>query len=404
MKPTGGTRGQSPAGKPAIVARGVTKEFTIPHERRTTLFENITGAFRRPSYEKFVALKDISISIERGESVGIIGDNGSGKSTLLKVIANIIRPSGGEVEVNGRITPFLELGVGFQSDLTVCENIGIYSTIMGMNDREIAAGMDDILEFAGLSRFRDARLKNLSSGMQARLAFSTAVQKTPDILLMDEVLAVGDMDFREKCINTFKRFKDEKVTMVMVSHDLNAIREFCDRSILLKHGELIAFEATDRVIDRYIYGEMSANYNPPAGESAAADLSSPRKYISLADEACIGPGWYDLEVSPAGTAYRWQKKQSFLYVDNDKAYTKLKIRYITNIELEIKAYINGQISKKILSDRGVWQMMEVPVSASGNLEIRLEVNRTWIPDRLLNNGDKRELGIAIEKIWLERQA
>lgn len=240
-------------GKPAIVVSGLTKEFTIPHQRRTTLFENIRGAFQHSTYEKLTTLKNVSFAVERGESIGVIGNNGSGKSTLLKLIANILRPTAGSIEVNGRITPFLELGVGFQDDLTARENIEIYSTIMGLTDREIKKNLDSVLEFAGLVKFRDTRLKNFSSGMQVRLAFATATQRVPDILLIDEVLAVGDRDFQKKCLDVFRQYREQGVTMLYVSHDLSSIRKFCDKTLLLRKGEAYQFGETGRIVDQYIY-------------------------------------------------------------------------------------------------------------------------------------------------------
>jgi lipopolysaccharide transport system ATP-binding protein len=254
---------------PAIIVSDLTKEFRIPHERRTTLFENLGGAFRPSAYETFEALKGISFAINKGDSVGIIGDNGSGKSTLLKIIAGIIRPSGGSVKINGKITPFLELGVGFQPDLTARENIEVYSTIIGLNSREIAKNMDSVLEFAGMTRFRDTKLKNFSSGMQVRLAFAAAIQTTPDILLVDEVLAVGDMEFQQKCFDVFSDYRRKGVTFVLVSHDLNAVRNYCDKTILLKNGKLVAYDRTGNVIDRYIYGRSdSGNASSATGSQA----------------------------------------------------------------------------------------------------------------------------------------
>jgi lipopolysaccharide transport system ATP-binding protein len=255
------------AGKPAIVVKNVTKEFIIPHERRTTLFENIKGLFQSSTYEKFTALKDVSFTVERGESVGIIGDNGSGKSTLLKIVSRILRPTSGSVEVNGRITPFLELGVGFQPDLTARENIEVYSTIMGLSDKEIARNIDSVLEFAGLTRFRDTKLKNFSSGMQVRLAFATAIQREPDILLVDEVLAVGDMDFQQKCLDTFAEYKKKGITMLFVSHDMGSVMRFCDKTVLLRSGELLACGKTGDIIDRYVYGIDKAEALPEIADN-----------------------------------------------------------------------------------------------------------------------------------------
>ena len=238
-----------------VQVQKLCKTFQIPHERRTTLFENLTAFLRPNHYETMTVLQDISFSVEEGESVGIIGDNGSGKSALLKIIANILRPTTGQVKVSGRLTPFLELGVGFQPDLSVRENVGIYATIMGLPAKEIGRRMEDILDFAELRRFEDAKLKNLSSGMQVRLAFSTAIQTDPDILLVDEVLAVGDMDFQKKCFEVFERYKKDNVTIIFVSHDLAAVRRFCDKTLLLSNGRQVEFGGTNGVIDKYIYKE-----------------------------------------------------------------------------------------------------------------------------------------------------
>ena len=238
----------------AIEVEHLHKTFRIPHEKRTTIFETLTGAFKPPTYETFHALKDINFTVEEGEALGIIGENGSGKSTLLKIIANILRPSSGKVTALKKITPFLELGVGFQPDLTAAENIKIYATIMGMQKREINDKLDDIIEFAGLEKFRDTKLKNFSSGMQVRLAFSTAIQTDPEILLMDEVLAVGDMEFQQKCLDVLSQYRKDGVTIVFVSHDLGSVRRFCDRTLLLNKGEQVVLGDTGDVIDRYVYG------------------------------------------------------------------------------------------------------------------------------------------------------
>ncbi|OPX65146.1 MULTISPECIES: ABC transporter ATP-binding protein [unclassified Methanoregula] len=229
----------------------LSKEFQIPHEKRNTLFETLTGVLRPASYETFFALKDISFSVEEGEMLGIIGQNGSGKSTLLKILSRIIVPTCGTVRVKRQVTPFLELGVGFNRDFTAAENIRIYGIIMGLTPREIDEKTDEILEFAGMERFRDTKLRNFSSGMQVRLAFSTAIQTKPEILLLDEVLAVGDMDFQRKCLDVLERFKKEGVTIIFVSHELDDIAEHCTRAMLLDHGKLVMIGETRDVIARY---------------------------------------------------------------------------------------------------------------------------------------------------------
>lgn len=252
------------------------KSFRIPHEKRTTLFESATGVFKPASYETFNALKDINFSVREGEAIGIIGENGSGKSTLLKIIARILHPTEGNIRINKRVTPFLELGVGFHPEMTAVENIRTYGTIMGMSRKEISSRTADILEFAGLEKFRDAKLKNFSSGMQVRLAFSTAIQTDPEILLMDEVLAVGDMEFQQKCLEVLNNYRKEGVTIVFVSHDLASVRRFCDRAVLLHKGEQIAIGETGEVIDRYVYS---------GGNACEAGASKPED-SSLSSEDC----------------------------------------------------------------------------------------------------------------------
>ena len=256
----------------AIVVSNLWKTFHLPQEKKSTFYEFITGIFKNNGYEEFIALKNINFTVKRGEAVGIIGENGSGKSTLLKIITNILRASKGSIKINGKITSFLELGVGFQPDLTVKENIYLYGAIMGLSDREIDSRIEDILNFSGLNKFEYAKLKNLSSGMQVRLAFSTAVQTNPEILLMDEVLAVGDMEFQQKCLDVFQQYIKEKKTVVFVSHDLNSIRRFCNKALLLRHGEQIAFGDTNDIIDKYVYGTNNHSENVKKIETQKEDI------------------------------------------------------------------------------------------------------------------------------------
>jgi lipopolysaccharide transport system ATP-binding protein len=227
------------------------KVFQIPHEKRNTLFATLTGLLRPSSYETLHALKDISFTVDEGEMLGIIGQNGSGKSTLLKILSRILVPTSGKVQVKKRITPFLELGVGFNQDFTAAENIKIYGIIMGLTPRDIDEKIDEILEFADLERFRDTKLRSVSSGMSVRLAFSTAIRTNPEILLLDEVLAVGDMEFQKKCLDVLERFKNEGVTIIFVSHDLDAVQKHCGRAMLLHQGEQVMTGETREVIEKY---------------------------------------------------------------------------------------------------------------------------------------------------------
>src|SRR6476661_1221031 len=189
---------------PAVSVVDVTKSFQLPHQRRNTIKEHFLHPFQRTTYEHQMALENVSFQIERGEFFGIIGPNGSGKSTLLKILAGIYRQDSGEVRVNGLLSPFIELGVGFNFELTARDNIKINGTLLGLDRRELQRRFDDIVAFAELEPFIDQKLKNFSSGMQARLAYSIAIQVDFDILLLDEVLAVGDQEFQDKCYATFR--------------------------------------------------------------------------------------------------------------------------------------------------------------------------------------------------------
>ena len=220
----------------AIILEHVSKIFKIPHDHKAGIKSYLLGFFNLThSYELFPALTNINIRVKQGEFLGIMGPNGSGKSTLLKIIANVIQPTTGKVFVHGKISPFLELGVGFQGELTVKENVYLYGLLLGIQRKEIDRRFDSIIHFAELERFVDTKLKNLSSGMIARLGFSIAIQVDADILLVDEVLAVGDEEFQEKCYTIFRKFKREGKTIVLVSHDRVLIRKFADRTIQLCH-------------------------------------------------------------------------------------------------------------------------------------------------------------------------
>lgn len=240
-----------------VQVQDLWKRFRIPHEKRTTILENLAGYLqvlggRRFTYEEFWALKGVSFAIKSGQSMGIIGENGSGKSTLLRLIARILRPDKGIVKTHGTIAPILELGLGFHGDLTVTENALVYGTIIGLRRRELKKRMDSILEFSGIERFRDAKLKNLSSGMQMRLAFAVAIETNPDIFLIDEALAVGDMEFGQKCLAKFREFKSNGKSLVLVSHALGLVKDFCENAILLSRGEIVALGNVQDVIDEYV--------------------------------------------------------------------------------------------------------------------------------------------------------
>lgn len=235
----------------AIEVVGVGKSFRLPHEQRTTLKEHFLNPLRHRSFETQRALDGVTFDVTEGEFFGIIGPNGSGKSTLLKVLAGIYRQDAGSVSVQGVLSPFIELGVGFNPELTARDNIRINGTLLGLTRREVRERFDEIVGFAELERFVDQKLKNFSSGMQVRLAYSIAIQIDFDILLLDEVLAVGDQAFQEKCFGTFDQFRAEGKTIVYVSHALKTVAEFCDRALLLRDGVVEAIGSAERVVNLY---------------------------------------------------------------------------------------------------------------------------------------------------------
>jgi ABC-2 type transport system ATP-binding protein len=240
--------------EPAIIVEGLNKSFILPHQKANSIKSVFTslGFFRRSKYEIQHALKDISFAVEKGEFFGIVGRNGSGKSTLLKLLAGIYQPSSGSVGVNGKIVPFIELGVGFNPGLSGRDNVYLNGAMLGFSDKEIDEKYNAIVEFAELERFMDQKLKNYSSGMQVRLAFSVAtILAESDVLLLDEVLAVGDADFQRKCYKYFKNLKKMNKTVVFVTHDMNAVREYCDRALLINENKVVAIGDTDKITKEY---------------------------------------------------------------------------------------------------------------------------------------------------------
>lgn len=241
--------------QPIIRFENVSKLFTYSSEKSQTILETLVSPFRRsPVKEKkqiLWALEDVNFDVFPGQSVGIVGRNGSGKSTALKLATRIIKPTSGRVRVNGRVSALLELGAGFHPDLTGRENIYLNASLLGLSKREVDAVFDDIVEFSELGDFINMPVKHYSSGMYMRLGFSVAIHIQPDILIVDEILAVGDQAFQAKCLDRIHEMKYQGVTFIMVSHDLNMMRRMCNRLIWLEHGKLKQDGHVDEVADHY---------------------------------------------------------------------------------------------------------------------------------------------------------
>ena len=254
----------------AISVSRVSKTFRIPHEKVTSIRGAFTTAFNgERTYEEFKALDDVSFEVKKGEFFGIIGRNGSGKSTLLKVLAGIYEADKGKVKIDGMISPFLELGIGFNPELSGRDNVYLNATVLGMTQKQIDEKFDAIVAFSELERFIDQKLKNYSSGMQVRLAFSVSIHANREILLMDEVLAVGDSNFQSKCLTEFSRYKELGKTVILVSHDIATVQRYCDRAVLLRNGKIVTIGDAEGVGNAYIYENMSDEENRLRGEQRA---------------------------------------------------------------------------------------------------------------------------------------
>jgi len=237
----------------AISVKGVSKNFVLPKDRSNSLKSSVINTFRKKERGVDVqhALKDITFDVKKGEFFGIVGRNGSGKSTLLKILAEIYRPTEGSISTTGRLVPFIELGVGFNPELTGRENVYLNGALLGFSKKEIDKRYKEIVDFAELENFMDQKLKNYSSGMQVRLAFSVATRAEADILLVDEVLAVGDAEFQRKCFQYFRQLKKDKKTVVFVSHDMGAVKEYCDRAILIEKNKIVKSGKVNEVASAY---------------------------------------------------------------------------------------------------------------------------------------------------------
>lgn len=242
----------SPVGGPvAIETRGVCKTFQIPHQRVDSLKERATHPFAARLYRELHALRDISFDIHQGEFFGIVGRNGSGKSTLLKIMASIYRADRGRIRMAGRLAPFIELGVGFNPELTSRDNVVLNGVLMGLSRQEARRRLDAVLDFAELRDFADLKLKNYSSGMMVRLAFAVMVEANADIMLIDEVLAVGDAAFAQKCTDVFRARREAGKTIVLVTHDMATVQSFCDRAMLIHDGDMVYLGDPEETALRY---------------------------------------------------------------------------------------------------------------------------------------------------------
>ena len=251
---------------PAVTVSDVSKTFRIPKEQVHTLKERALHPFRRSGDNEFIALKGVGFEVAKGGFFGIVGRNGSGKSTLLKCLAGIYAADSGSIRIDGRVSTFIELGVGFNPDLAARDNVAINAAMLGLSKRESRRRFDAVIDFAELRDFTELKLKNYSSGMMVRLAFAVMIEIDADVLLIDEVLAVGDAAFQQKCFDEFEKIRASNRTVLLVTHDMGAVQRFCDEGILLEHGQIVATGDPQTVGDRY----LDLNFSEAARAQAAA--------------------------------------------------------------------------------------------------------------------------------------
>lgn len=302
----------------AIDVEDVAKRFRLIHERNSTLKAMVLSGFKRTVHEDFWALRDVTLQVEEGSTYGLIGHNGSGKSTLLKCMARIYRPDRGQITTTGRMSALLELGAGFHPELSGRENVYLNGSILGMSKRDIDIHFDDIVSFAGLEQFIDTPVKNYSSGMFVRLGFSIAITVEPDILLVDEILAVGDESFQMRCLEKFADLRRAGKTIVMVSHSLDSVRNMCDRAAWLDHGSLI------KEGDAY---DVATSYLEAVHEDRRATESVGGPPADGDDESL--DGWRIGDVSLLGTS---EQEVSFVFSD---AELTVRVELDTPADMEV---------------------------------------------------------------------
>jgi len=299
--PGGSHRPARPDGPVAIEVRGIDKTFRIPDQKIDSFKERAIHPFRKPELRELQALREISFDVHRGEFFGIVGRNGSGKSTLLKILASIYRADAGTVRIAGRLAPFIELGVGFNPDLTARENVLLNGVMMGLSRREARGRLDAVLEFAELEDFIELKLKNYSSGMLVRLAFAVMIQADADVMLIDEVLAVGDASFQQKCADVFYGMRDRGKTVVLVTHDMAAAEQYCHRAMLIEDG-LLQEIGDPKDVGR---GYLKANFET-AGKGTKPDGIDLIPHTGLLESWLEGPDGDRIENVEQGKPIRYR--------------------------------------------------------------------------------------------------
>jgi ABC-type polysaccharide/polyol phosphate transport system ATPase subunit len=352
----------------------------MPREQVHTLKERVLHPLRRSGEDQLVALRDVSFRVEEGEFFGIVGRNGSGKSTLLKCLAGIYGTNSGDIYINGRLSTFIELGVGFNPDLAAYDNIVLNATMLGLSARDARDRFESVIDFAELHDFTELKLKNYSSGMLVRLAFSVMIQVDAEILLIDEVLAVGDASFQQKCYDQFEKIRASGRTVLFVTHDMGAVRRFCDRAVLLEKGRMVAIGEPESVGNRYLQLNFSAEARQQQRELAAS-VTPPKATEYMGEEgARFGDG--RAEIVEAWVEDSAGKPVSIV-PSGERCAIVARVRFLDEIEDPLfSVSLTNSHRHQILSASTVWTTPNVGVFAAGDeVEFRVDFDNILAHDR-----------------------
>lgn len=407
----------------AIEVNNVYKDFKVYFDKGYTLKERLLF-WKRNRHEVRHVLKDISFKVKRGEAIGLIGQNGAGKSTTLKLLSKIIYPNSGNIIMHGRVSCLIELGAGFHPDMSGRENIYTNAAIFGLHKEEIDKRLNDIIAFSELEEFIDNPVRTYSSGMYMRLAFSVAINVDADILLIDEILAVGDAAFQAKCFNKLLEIKEKGTTIVIVSHSMEQIKQICDRAIWFHNNQIEQIGTPDVVCEsylRYMFEKEHQDNNIGTEQHKNKKVVMTNSLVSTSwyagdENACIG---FDVLEDDGEKQFRWLKKDTgIVYLKNNTSFgegTALKITYFNALPLEkmkellwVDISLNGYKVGKIYCNIGVntiiYNISEYVKHINKSvLEVTFKLNYAWKPcEYLENNNDQRDLGIALLDIEIRK--
>ena len=372
--------------KIAVKVDHVSKFFKLPTEATQSLRTSLVNRFKGiKGYKEQHVLKDISFEVEEGDFFGIVGRNGSGKSTLLKIISQIYVPEKGSVTVNGKLVSFIELGVGFNPELTGRENVYMNGAMLGFSPKEIDEMYDDIVEFAELSEFMNQKLKNYSSGMQVRLAFSVAIKAQGDILILDEVLAVGDEAFQRKCNDYFMERKKSGKTTILVTHDMSAVKKYCNKAVLIEYGLVNALGNPENVANQYSFDNTAPLHHDNSEEGQAVEAKEEEVYVENFNLQLLTPN----RISPADEI-RFQI--DFDVLEDIDTYVALSL---TDIDRNIWIY-NDNSMDEMMSGKGhktVFYTCSLPTV--NDLKLKLEVTVRDEDGRMLAFSDATQTPIIL---------